>query len=149
MGWARITVHDQGDIASGAPPSFEGAFSVNGIVHHVMTADSYLRSKHVHDPHIEVGSHPDSNLVIFRDTDVMTVQEFTGRPSPPQTCAHDGMDFNTNPLMNPALRRPIMPQPPWYDPFGLLNPLGHGNASSYMKRDDAVGSGMGTKYASL
>jgi hypothetical protein len=37
LGWARITVHDQGDERTGHLPVFEGAFSVRGITHHVAT----------------------------------------------------------------------------------------------------------------
>jgi hypothetical protein len=39
LGWARITVHDQGDERTGRLPVFEGAFSVRGITHHVATRD--------------------------------------------------------------------------------------------------------------
>ncbi|KIP05328.1 hypothetical protein PHLGIDRAFT_25147 [Phlebiopsis gigantea 11061_1 CR5-6] len=87
LGWARITVHDQGDAAAGRPPSFEGAFSVYGDVHHVMTADNYMRTKHALDPHTIIVNHPDGELVIFRDSDVMTAHEFHAMP-PAQTCAH-------------------------------------------------------------
>ena len=144
LGWARITVHDQGDAAAGRPPSFEGAFSVKGNVHHVMTVDNYMRGKHVLDPHVALIGGSDGDLVIFRDSDVMTVHEFSGSPSA-KTCAHDQMDWNVNPLANPALRRPT--QPPtssWYDPFGILQHNVAGN-SSLVKRDDVAGGDMGSK----
>ena len=145
LGWARITVHDQGDIDLGRPPSFEGAFSVNGDIYHVLTADNYMRTKHVADPHIELLDHPDAGLVIFRDSDVMTAQEYDGAKEPARTCAHDQLDWNTNPLANPALRRPPPPPTtPWYDPMGLFNPFSNGN-QSYGKRDDVAGGDMGSK----
>lgn len=145
LGWARITVHDQGDPATGRRPSFEGAFSVNGDVHHVMTSDNYVRNKHAWDPHITLIDDPDADLVIFRDSDIMSVHEYDNTAAPPQTCAHDRMDWNINPLANPALRRPLPPPTsPWYDPFGLLQPPIHGN-HSYAKRDDVAGGDMGSK----
>ena len=44
-GWARIVVHEQGDAESGVEPRFEGAFEVRGMVYHVMTRESYERSR--------------------------------------------------------------------------------------------------------
>ena len=93
LGWARITVHDQGDARAGRPPVFEGAFSVRGINHHVITRDSYLRNRDALDPHpltrhqspenlepesesesesdLDLDLDLDSGLVIWRDSDVM------------------------------------------------------------------------------
>lgn len=151
-GWARIVVHHQGDPAAGLPPSFEGAFSVDGVVHHVMTQDNYLRTKLTLDPHI-LSDDPDSSLVIFRDSDVMTPYEYrvvgsaldTSFADPPsRTCAHDKLDFNTNPLVNPVLRRPP-PVTPWYDPFHFLR-----NANSTLaRRDDVAGGGYTTKSVTV
>ncbi len=155
-GWARITVHHQGDIKQGSPPSFEGAFSVHGVIHHVMTKDNYLRNKHALDPHIVLSDEdPDSALVIFRDSDIMTPHEYhvasggldTGYVAPPaRTCAHDALDFNTNPLANPVLRRPLAPPvTPWYDPLGFLDTHAHHTNETLWKRDDVAGGGLNSK----
>lgn len=143
LGWARITVYDQGDTTK--PPVFEGAFSVHGVVHHVMTKDNYLRTKHGLDPHIQVSKDdPDSNLVIWRDSDVMSAHEHTaaaqggglGLATPvAESCGHDKMDFNTD---DQRLRRPDPPAyTPWYDAFGFLR------SANFTKRDDVAGGGMG------
>ncbi|KAI0089873.1 Metallo-peptidase family M12-domain-containing protein [Irpex rosettiformis] len=144
LGWARIVVHHQGDVTKGTPPSFEGAFSVNGVVHHVMTNDNYFRHKHDLDPYSIVEDDPDSALVIFRDSDLMTENEFRdalksfdGAIVPPprgaKTCAHDNLAYNTDPRLNPVLRKPP-PVTPWYDPLGQS------------KRDDVMGGGSGSNF---
>ncbi len=143
LGWARITVHDQGGATK--PPVFEGAFSVYGVVHHVVTKDNYLRTKHTLDPHIQISQDdPDSNLVIWRDSDVMSVHEHTtaaqggslGLATPiAESCGHDKMDFNTD---DQRLRKPDPPAyTPWYDAFGFLR------SANFTKRDDVAGGGMG------
>ncbi|CDO74813.1 hypothetical protein BN946_scf185001.g61 [Trametes cinnabarina] len=150
LGWARITVYDQGDANAGRPPVFEGAFSVDGVVHHIMTKDNYLRHKLSLDPHIQVAEdNPDSGLVIWRDLDVMTTHEHTAAQSMQpglglsallaETCGHDRMDFNAN---HSVLRRPIPPPiTPWYDAFGFLRSANHS------KRDDVAGGGMGMDFS--
>lgn len=152
LGWARIMVHDQGDITRGTPPVYEGAFSVHGVVHHVMTKDNYLRHKHEFDsPILAVQDEPDSPLVIFRDSDVMSYLEEhalrtgipvdpSSLPPPPRTCGHDHLPYNTDPSLNPSLRKESTS--PWYDPLGVFNPL------SVIKRDDAVGANMSTNFQS-
>ncbi|KAL1940653.1 hypothetical protein VTO73DRAFT_8088 [Trametes versicolor] len=147
LGWARITVYDQGDASK--PPVFEGAFSVQGVIHHVMTKDNYLRTKHGLDPHIQVSQDdPDSNLVIWRDSDVMSAHEHTaatqggglGLATPvAESCGHDKMDFNTD---DQRLRRPDPPAyTPWYDAFGFLR------SANFTKRDDVAGGGMGMDFS--
>ncbi|KAI8983225.1 Metallo-peptidase family M12B Reprolysin-like-domain-containing protein [Trametes punicea] len=150
LGWARITVHDQGDASIGRPPIFEGAFSVNGVVHHIMTKDNYLRHKLALDPHLQLSEdNPDSNLVIWRDSDVMSVHEHSaaqashagmGLPAPPaETCGHDRMEFNTD---HEVLRKPTLPPyTPWYDAFGFMRFANH------TKRDDVAGGGMGMDFS--
>lgn len=151
LGWARIVVHHQGDIEKGQAPIFEGAFSVNGVTHHVMTKDHYLRNKHHLDPYLALpDDDPDSALVIWRDSDVMSPQEELSamsavlgtdyEPVEPKTCGHDRLPYNTDPSLNPALRRPP-PVTPWYiDPFWLI-----GSNSTASKRDDVAGGGMSSK----
>ena len=153
LGWARITVYDQGDETAGRPPVFEGAFSVDGVVHHVQTKENYLRNKHNLDPHITLAEeHPDVNLVIWRDSDVMNRHEHAKALDVPlgsavpagETCGHDHMTFNTDPLQNNAIRRPPPPlNQPWYDALGLLP------TSNLSRRDDVAGGGMGIECVRL
>lgn len=157
LGWARVMVHTQGNSKSGSSPVFEGAFTVNGVTHHVITATNYLRNKHYLDPHISISSeHPDSGLVVWRDSDTLAPHEEDIvrveqgirpiRVSPsvrPATCAHDSMNYNTDPIENPALRESHH-EGHWYDPFGLTDtsPI-HTNRTS--KRDDVAGNAMSSK----
>ncbi|KAF7367419.1 Zinc metalloprotease [Mycena sanguinolenta] len=147
LGWARIMVHHQGDIDQRIAPVFEGAFTVKGVVYHVTTKDNYERHKRPLDiAWTEPVDIIDSELVIWRDSDIMTAEEehfaHTGEhatPAPaPQTCGHDRMSYNTDPLQNPFLQKPATS--PW-----LENPLGFfGNFSA--KRDDVVGTQMSTNF---
>lgn len=129
-------VHDQGDEATGRPAEFEGAFSFHGVVHHVTTKDSYLRNKLEFDPQPEQG--PDTGLVIFRDSDMVSVEEEealrTGKPlhlvkvgpTAPAMCAHDRLGYNVDINSNPVLRFGAglekEPKAPWYDPLGFSKP---------------------------
>ena len=157
LGWARIMVHHQGNVVQGIAPSFEGAFSVNGVVHHVMTKENYLRNKLDLDPElVSPLGDLETPLVIWRDSDIMSTHEekiarFGGfndstldpayTSSGPQTCGHDHLDHNIDPSLNPALRKPAVS--PWYDPYGVLDaPF---LDSSLRKRDDVAGGGSGNK----
>ncbi|KAF9652066.1 hypothetical protein BDM02DRAFT_3162133 [Thelephora ganbajun] len=156
IGWARITVHYQGDSNTGAPPVFEGAFTVNGVTHHISTSDNYLRNKQQLDPEIVDLTHSDADLVIWRDSDVLSHYEEEvlrlkyGLPPKvslerPASCAHDSLAYNTDPYENPVLRKP-QPSSSWYDPFNAL--VGYStspNVSTY-KRDDVAGNGMSTNF---
>lgn len=171
LGWARITVQDQGDAHTGRPPIFEGAFSVRGVTHHIATRDNYLRNRGPLDPHIHPYSpsaqdglvESDAGLVIWRDSDVMDPSEErkarreyarehrrSGMPDDdldlePARCALDALPWNSDPLLNPVLRHPPKTGP-WYGPFGLtggVGPLGE----LLKKRDDIAGSGSTTNYA--
>lgn len=132
LGWARILVHSSGDFASGVPPSFEGAFAVNGDVHHVATTDNYLRRKRPDEPHPDAPEDPlDAHLVVFRNSDMY----HAGSAEPaPRTCAHDSLPFNTDPRLNPSLRAPLAP-PPWYDPLDLWS------SNTTLSRRDDIGNG--------
>ncbi|TFK41413.1 zinc metalloprotease [Crucibulum laeve] len=157
IGWARIMVHNQGDALKGIAPVFEGAFSANGVIHHIMTKDNYFRTKNPLDPDV---SHPldaDGELVIWRETDVMSPEEEyfaktgkkpIGNVPVPQSCGHDRLDYNVDPAQNPILA----PRPPveetattssWFE-----NTLGPWKNSSLYRRDDAVtgNGGMGTNF---
>ncbi len=168
LGWARITIHDQGDARTGRPPVFEGAFSVHGVIHHVATRDSYLRNRGRFDPEFHQDSDSstvlDGGLVIWRDSDVMKPWEEReartdyGREQrrsrtsqegesyypdvEPARCAHDNLPWNSDPQLNPVLRSsPSVGS--WFDPFGFSgrSPL----AELLMKRDDIAGSGSNNK----
>lgn len=164
LGWARITVHDQGDARAGRSPVFEGAFSVRGINHHVITRDSYLRNRDALDPHpltphlSPEDINSDTHLVIWRDSDMMDLwEEYAARASvpvdylrnlgsasQPVRCGHDGLPWNSDPALNPVLQQSKADS--WYNAFGSMV---YGNPFSelLMKRDDIAGSGMSTKLA--
>ncbi|KAH9938983.1 Metallo-peptidase family M12B Reprolysin-like-domain-containing protein [Epithele typhae] len=151
LGWARITVYDQGDASAGRPPVFEGAFTVDGVTHHVQTKANYLRNKHALDPHIDlVEDHPEIGLVIWRDSDVMNRHEHarvintavdSKAVADGETCGHDHMAFNTDPLQNDAIRRRAPPGSPWYNTLGLLP------TNNVTKRDDVAGGGTGSDFS--
>ncbi|KAA1468447.1 hypothetical protein DENSPDRAFT_814694 [Dentipellis sp. KUC8613] len=143
LGWARIVVHHQGDVAAGVPPVFEGAFSAGGVVHHVVTKENYLRNKHPLDPEIvEVDGllDPDAALVVWRDSDVVPLR--AGESAPGRMCGHDAHVWNTDPSVNPVLRK--APVSPWRDPLGALVPA---YADMLYRRDDVAGGGMGSNFA--
>lgn len=150
LGWARIMVHHQGDADNLVAPIFEGAFSVRGVIYHVMTKDNYLRNKHELDPNLPNLTHElDSNLIIWRDSDQMTAEEehfartgdhLSGLPAVPQSCGHDRLSYN-NPAENPILGSfDLLPYPSWIGE--LLGPI---PAEPIYRRDDAPGGGMGTE----
>lgn len=147
LGWARIMVHHRGDSARNIFPQFEGAFSAEGVIHHIMTKDNYLRTKHPLDPDISqpLGDADDS-LVIWRETDVMTPEEeyvaITGsapaeRLPVPQTCGHDRLEFNI-PSQNPIWQKAST----WFS-----HPIGPWSSQSLHRRDDVGGgnASMGSK----
>ncbi|KAG8812634.1 hypothetical protein FRC17_001927 [Serendipita sp. 399] len=153
-GWARITLLDGGDAEAQRPPVFEGAFSVDGIVHHVLTLDNYLRMKLPEDPEPILGSQ----LVIFRDSDLMSHEEAeyfrTGFPAQnagqhkrPQTCAHDRLGFNvdkTHPVLRFGAGFDRIAPSGWYDPFGLVSPdESSAYNASLRKRQNDIGNGSG------
>ena len=156
LGWARIMVHYQGNSNTGAPLIFGGAFTVNGVTHHVSTSDNYLRNKQYLDPEIVDLSHSGAGLVIWRDSDVLPHHEeavlrskhgLPPKTSPlqqPASCAHDSLTYNTDPYENPALRKP-QPYPSWYYPLNILDTYSTSSNVSTYKRDDVAGDGMSTK----
>ncbi|KAL0945556.1 hypothetical protein HGRIS_014717 [Hohenbuehelia grisea] len=145
LGWARIMVHSQGDASNGRAPIFEGAFSANGVVHHIMTKDNYLRTKHTLDPDVAVDIGDAGELVVWRDSDAMSPEEeeaaaqgSASRSSAPiaQSCSHDTLAYNADIMENAYAQRPLT-SPSWYESLGFA-PLG--------KRDDVVGNPMGTNF---
>uniref|UniRef100_A0A8H8CR13 Disintegrin and metalloproteinase domain-containing protein B n=1 Tax=Psilocybe cubensis TaxID=181762 RepID=A0A8H8CR13_PSICU len=146
LGWARIMVYEQGDTDRGIAPLFEGAFSANGIIYHIMTKENYLRNKLELDPQLtEPVDETDANLVIWRESDVMTHEEEhfakTGEiyasenvVATPQSCGHDRLDYNS-PSQNPMLSTP--PPLTWTD--RLLVPFL--NDTLYRRDDVPTGNG--------
>lgn len=152
LGWARIVVHHTGDMERGIPPEYEGAFSVNGIVHHIMTNDNYLRTKTDLDPDV-TQTLADSSLVIWRESDVMTAEEERvakrersySAPAHQSSCGHDRLVFNTSPQQNPIL----LPGPPVSNSWlrATLNDRFR-NGTLYARDDVSIGGstgGMSTK----
>ncbi|KAF9480428.1 zinc metalloprotease [Pholiota conissans] len=152
LGWARIMVHNQGDTAHGITPVFEGAFSANGVIYHLMTKDNYLRTKLDLDPLLsDPVDDSDPNLVIWRESDVMTLNEQhfakTGERFPtqkivePQSCGHDRLEYNA-PEQNPMYHLPHQ-RTAWTD--YLLKPFS--NETIYRRDDVQTGNGgMGTNF---
>ncbi|KIL71088.1 hypothetical protein M378DRAFT_183602 [Amanita muscaria Koide BX008] len=150
LGFARIMVHDHVNSGSSSiSPNYEGAFSMNGDVYHIMTKDNYLRRKHRLDPELSAPTlGASSNLIIWRESDVMTAAEefFALHGKQPQeealeagSCGHDRLAYNTLDL-NPLMRtlRPTNVDPFW----GILRSRG------LYGRDDVAGSNaMGTNFA--
>jgi len=149
LGWARIMVHQQGDVESGIPPDYEGAFSVKGVIYHIMTKENYLRTRYELDPDI---SHPlhfptsDSSLVIWRETDVMTPEEHriankatwgTNSPITAHSCGHDRLSYN---IKTSGLRASF-DSGSW-----TTNPLALSSGGSRHRRDDIPGGSMDSKY---
>lgn len=132
-GWARIMVYDPGNPDTGRPAVFEGAFSVDGVIHHVNTKDNYQRTRLDLDPE----PLQDTELVVFRDSDLLTTAEEehirTGKPPhlagqkrPPTTCAHDRLGYNVA-KSNPVLRYGagldrVSQDWSWLEPLGLVSP---------------------------
>ncbi|KAH7103142.1 Metallo-peptidase family M12-domain-containing protein [Auriculariales sp. MPI-PUGE-AT-0066] len=130
LGWARIVVHSEGDPVTGEPPSFEGAFSINGDIHHVSAYDSYILTRRSEDALPRAPTDPlDRHLVIYRNSDSVYQSE-----ERPQSCAHDSLAWNTDPTVNPALRPPA-PVPTWYE--SLL-------PTNFTRRDDINGNNGAT-----
>lgn len=150
LGWARLIIHHQGSTEK-ATPIFEGAFSANGVIYHVMTKENYFRNKLSLDPSISHSTEAnDDSLVIWRESDVMTPEEDhffktglhpTGKVSVPQSCGHDRLEYNT-PSQNPILSSSPT-SPSWLNhllyPRSLNEPV--------YRRDDSLptNGGIGSK----
>ncbi|KAF9512734.1 hypothetical protein BS47DRAFT_1393897 [Hydnum rufescens UP504] len=131
LGWATIIIHHQGDIQRGVKPSFEGSFSVDGVVHHIVTLENYVRSKHIRDPDADPES-ADGSLVVFRDFDVMTM------------CVHDRLEYGRDALRHPVLRTgagldTTRTTTGWYNPVWLSkSPFVDMHLGMSMKRNNVT-----------
>lgn len=159
LGWARIMVYDEGNAEVGIPPHLEGAFSVNGIPHHIMSREKYLQLKHPRDP---VPDTRDRSLVIFRDSDITTIWEEQGllgssslagfqntsSNEVSHSCGHDHPEWNRSPFINPVLRQPK--KATWLDELVYGNTWAQVDLNtSIWRRDDIVGNNMDSKYILL
>jgi len=62
-GWARINVHHDG-----SEPIFEGAFSIDGMHHHVQTDTNYRRTMIPGDP--EIAAEKGEYMILWRDSEI-------------------------------------------------------------------------------
>ncbi|GJJ08889.1 hypothetical protein Clacol_003109 [Clathrus columnatus] len=162
LGWARILVHDEGNPNLGIPPHLEGAFSVNGIPHHIMAKEKYMRMKNPQDP---IPETQDGSLIIFRDSDITPTKgtlSFSLSASPEglvddlrqnapehdsHFCNHDRLEWNRNPSLNPVLRQPK--QATWLDELVYGSSWTQVNPNmSVWRRDDIVGNNMDGNFES-
>lgn len=129
-GWARVMLLDAGNELEGREPLFEGAFSVDGVIYHVLTREAYLRNMQPSDP------YPEGDLVIFRDTDVHQPSSL------PQSCAHDRLGYNVD-SENPVLKfgRGDRRSKGWLEPFGLLTDDVSAPYDGLFKRQGDIGGG--------
>ncbi|KAL2759430.1 hypothetical protein ACRALDRAFT_2038295 [Sodiomyces alcalophilus JCM 7366] len=65
-GWARTMIY-----RDGKHPVLEGAFSVDGDDHHILTGTKYRTIKLPQDPNVENGQDPDEYMIVWRDSDIM------------------------------------------------------------------------------
>ena len=111
-GWARLTLNAR--LAGGENRKMlaEGAFELDGEMHHVKSLDSWRKSKrqpqgyesHIHPRHLEQSE----GLVLLRDRDLdfgshdlpwsvkreLAAQGFPSEPA--SSCSHDSLEFNTD-----------------------------------------------------
>ncbi|PFH62067.1 hypothetical protein XA68_15275 [Ophiocordyceps unilateralis] len=100
-GWARITVHRDGDL-----PVFDGTFRVDGNHHNILTARRYLTLRRDEDPVLDdvPSSVGGDAMVVWRDSDVMDDDDLDGRTelkrslssSTEQRCEAGSLQFNMN-----------------------------------------------------
>lgn len=87
-GWARVVLR-----GIDRPSFFEGAFSVDGDVHHVQTASNYRRTRHPEDP--QMTSSQRFHLVVRKDSEVMRDEgELRRSKSATASCGYHTLEFN-------------------------------------------------------
>lgn len=70
VGWARVSVHEDG-----SKPVFEGAFSIDGMHHHIQTSRNYRQTMLPGDPEIEEAV--DEYMIVWRDSDITPSQDYS------------------------------------------------------------------------
>lgn len=98
-GWARIVVSPDYNPSQDISRFLaEGAFEVDGEMHHLKTLDSYERSRRHEEPEVHRRSIRDAErtgMIMLRDRDLPSLSKRTAIPPP--KCALDNLAFNTDP----------------------------------------------------
>lgn len=101
LGQAAIVVHDDGALSGS--PRFEGTFDWRGNRHSIQTSRSYSTSRGQHDPTLHPRSIERDDLIVHRDSDVMSDAEAMAyglaqrdADALESACGHDDHDFNFN-----------------------------------------------------
>ncbi|KAF8252160.1 hypothetical protein K440DRAFT_594442 [Wilcoxina mikolae CBS 423.85] len=134
-GWARIII-----IRDGINPMFEGAFTLNGDAHHLLSRTNYLKTRHEFDPLVEEGGN--EFMVVFRDSDIENTsqnEELKKRGDGVEDimCPSDRLGYNVHP-QNP-INRMILEKPGSngvWGSLGLDNLLGGGRGGLTRRQTD-------------
>jgi len=90
VGWARINVHQDG-----SKPIFEGAFTIDGMHHHVQTDVNYRNTMIPGDPEIDAAA--EEYMVVWRDSDITEEYRHSDLKrdvSTPAGCSSDDLLYN-------------------------------------------------------
>ncbi|KAG0142973.1 hypothetical protein CROQUDRAFT_109509 [Cronartium quercuum f. sp. fusiforme G11] len=108
LGWARILIHDTSKMSNENDLnqlSWEGSFEVNGEVWNVKPIDNFIKTKGFKDFNpIPIHSHHRGGLIAWKESqsnDFIHDENFTQNyqnSNSTQTCGHDQLDFNVDPL---------------------------------------------------
>lgn len=149
-GWARLTLNQA---SSSGKPLAEGAFELDGEMHHVKSYDSWMRSKrhpdgyvsHINKRHLQHGSEA---LILLRDRDLDFEQAGHGiakrelDSQSESSCAHDKLEYNTdqhNPIYEHARQMSFDAtygrKEGWLDSFLGMSPVSNG-AHGLVKRQN-------------
>lgn len=90
VGWARVYVK-----RDGASPLMEGAFSIWGDHHHIQSQSSYMQTKRDVDFHFTETN--EEQMVVYRDSDMLPVDEWKRDTTPASRCPADDLAFNSGP----------------------------------------------------
>jgi hypothetical protein len=153
VGWARIMI-----VRDGAEPLFKGAFSINHNAHHIDFRKSFLKDHRNVDLDAVDLLAGDSEMVVFRDSDMSTRMALQTRnePSNSTMCPADRLSFNNHPS-NPVNRMILEPRPNkagilgGMDIFGDIPYIGRRGITKRQNLDDdwgGVGNSAGVNLQS-
>lgn len=140
------TIVGQGDNSLNIPPVFEGAFSVDGVVHHIVTVDKYLKNRLAEDPYPDNADNLDANLVIYRDSDITRADD-DSKHIRTSSCAHDRLDYNRDVERHPVLRLGAgldQSRSSW-NPFWSKDPASDFNIDTDIRRRNDVSGNISSK----